>query len=79
MFDGPGTTWLFYGLVSGTVSLDEADVQIVGEGDDQAGWAIAGAGDVDADGLDDLLIGGPGDDDGGEGAGAAWLVLGASL
>lgn len=76
---GPGTTWLFYGLVSGTLSLDEADVQIVGEGDDQAGWAIAGAGDVDADGLDDLLIGGPGDDDGGEGAGAAWLVLASSL
>lgn len=78
-YDGPGTTWLIYGVVSGTVSLDEADVQIIGEGDDQSGYAVAGAGDVDADGRADLLIGGPGDDDGGTDAGAAWLVLASSM
>ena len=46
----------------------------MGDGDDEAGWAISAAGDMDGDGLGDLLVGAPGDDDGGEDAGAVWLV-----
>jgi hypothetical protein len=40
-----------------------------------AGTALSAAGDVDGDGRDDLLIGGPGDSGGGAEAGAAWLVI----
>lgn len=42
---------------------------------DQAGASVAGAGDVDGDGLGDLLIGAP--ERGALGAGAAYLVFGA--
>lgn len=37
------------------------------------------AGDVDGDGLADIVTSGYGDDDGGEDAGAAWLVLGSTI
>jgi hypothetical protein len=69
------------GLVLGSASpiglaLDDADAGYFGETEgDRAGSAVAGAGDVDGDGLDDLLVGAPyADDD----AGAAWLVLGSA-
>ena len=42
---------------------------------DLAGWSVDGGGDVDGDGIDDLLVGGWGV---GEDAGAAWLVRGES-
>lgn len=41
-----------------------------------AGWSVRGAGDVDADGFDDLLIGAPAA--GGDGRGAVYLQLGAA-
>src|SRR5207244_4298529 len=43
---------------------------------DNAGFAVAGAGDVNGDGLDDLLLGAPFADPAGNGSGAAYLVLG---
>ena len=43
------------------------------------GVALAAAGDVNADGFFDLLIGANGDDDGGTYAGAAYLLLGGGL
>jgi len=76
---GPGTAYLLYGPVSGTVSLASADVALRGGGDDEAGFDLCGAGDVDGDGRPDILIGGPGDDDGGEDAGAVWLLLGSTI
>ena len=62
---------------SGTLDLSGADASYVGvhPGDD-AGNAVAGAGDVDGDGFDDLLIGAPYSDDGGSLAGQVYLVLG---
>lgn len=42
----------------------------------QAGASVAGPGDTNGDGFDDLLVGVPGDDSGGDGAGAALLFLG---
>ena len=63
-----------------TIDLSTADAKLVGEGGgrvgDQAGSSVSGAGDVDGDGHDDLLIGAPGHDEGGTQAGAAYLVLG---
>jgi len=46
---------------------------------DLAGFAVSGAGDVDGDGVSDVLIGADCNGDGGELAGKAYLVLGGNL
>ncbi len=74
---GEGAVYLLRGPVTGSVGLATADSKWIGSG--HAGWIAAAAGDVDADGLDDLLLGDPYDDTNGTDAGAAWLVLGGSL
>jgi hypothetical protein len=74
---GGGAVYLLHGSIAGTISLGEADAKWIGEG--YVGWAMAGVGDIDADGLDDLLLGDEWDDTSGSNAGAAWLVLGGSL
>ena len=51
--------------------------QFVGEGQDYAGISVSSAGDVDGDGLTDLIIGASGG--GADGAGAAYLVTAADL
>jgi hypothetical protein len=57
--------------------LSAADASFWGEdADDWSGRAVAGAGDVNGDAYDDLLIGAPLDEDGGSNAGQAYLVLG---
>jgi len=65
--------------VAGEQSLADADVQMAGEGVmDRAGLSVsaAGSGDVTCDGVDDVLVGAPGNDTGGVDAGAAYLVSG---
>ncbi len=46
---------------------------------DYVGFAVAGVGDIDNDGLGDVLIGAYGQDDAGTDAGAVYLVTGAEL
>ena len=46
--------------------------------DDALGWAMAPLPDQDIDGVDDLLLGAPNDDEGGHNAGAAYVLYGAS-
>ena len=51
--------------------------RFVGEGsDDMAGYSVSGAGDIDGDGRDEVMIGAPSNDasDGMSGAGAAYLI-----
>jgi hypothetical protein len=73
-----GAVYLFEGPVTGNYRLWAADARILGElGGDQAGWALSGAGDVDGDGLNDMLIGAPFEHSDGVYTGAAYLVLGA--
>lgn len=43
---------------------------------DFAGYAVAGAGDIDGDGLSDLVVGAYGHDSAGDGAGRAYVVYG---
>ena len=75
-----GAAYLVMGPVSGEVDLSAADAKLVGEAaDDHAGRGVSSAGDVDADGHDDLLVGAYGEASGGSEAGAAYLVLGGSL
>ena len=47
-------------------------------GDDQLGWLVSGAGDVNGDGFDDLIAGAFKGDDGGEDAGEAYVVYGGT-
>ncbi|MFH1466633.1 MAG: integrin alpha [Pseudomonadota bacterium] len=74
-------TWLVHGPVRGVWEVDDIAAYHfdgVNTGD-QAGYAISMAGDADADGLTDLLIGAKGEDSYGENAGAAYLIFGSSL
>jgi hypothetical protein len=58
-----GTAYVVRGPVSGSFSLSAADVKLEGEGDDWMpvgfGRGVAGGGDVDGDGFDDLIVGAP--------------------
>ncbi len=62
------------------VSAAEADYVFLGEQPgDGAGSAASSPGDVDGDGLADVIFGAWGNDDGGDDAGKAYLFLGDSL
>ncbi len=75
-----GIAYLIRGPISGENSLSSADAAFVGEAaNDGAGRSVAGAGDVNADNYDDLLIGAFGRDKGGSDNGAAYVVLGGGL
>ncbi len=75
-----GQAYLILGKSSGWAmgtSLADADASFLGEAEyDYAGSCVADAGDVNADGYDDLLIGSYGNDEGADGAGQAYLILG---
>jgi hypothetical protein len=74
-----GAAYLVYGGISGELSLDEADLVLTGSAaDDNAGVSLSGAGDVDGDGYDDILVGADQEDSGGSNAGAAYLVYGGT-
>ena len=44
--------------------------------DDRSGFSVSSAGDVNGDGLDDLIVGARGDDPNGEQSGASFVVFG---
>ncbi len=64
----------------GQISVADADFAFLGESAyDDAGQSVSGAGDVDGDGVPDLLIGAYGSDEGDTDAGKAYLVLGSTV
>jgi len=72
-----GSAWLFLGPATGASSTSLADAALYGVSKkDWLGYALAAAGDIDADGHADVLLGALGTDEGGTDAGAAWLVQG---
>jgi len=75
-----GDVYVFLGPVSGSSSMSEADFIVTGtENGGGAGSHVAGAGDVDGDGYEDLLIGAESVDGPARYSGAAYLVLGGSF
>jgi FG-GAP-like repeat/Putative metal-binding motif/FG-GAP repeat len=52
-----GAVYVLTGLGAGDISVDDADTILFGAEGEQAGWSLAAPGDVDEDGVDDLLVG----------------------
>ncbi len=81
-----GEAYVIYGKVGSTRTvLDLAGLAasdgFVIQGDevsDLAGWSVSSAGDVNGDGIDDLIVGAPFGDDGGSGAGEAYVIYGVA-
>jgi hypothetical protein len=72
-----GAAFLLSGTTRGEHTISEAACTLLAEAaGDQAGMAVGDAGDVDADGRGDLLVGAPAHSGGVAYGGAAYLVLG---
>jgi len=75
-----GLAYLYFGKNSGwTSDTDPSKADVIFKGENQgdlAGWSLAAAGDVNGDGLADMLIGAPFNNEGGSGSGKVYLVLG---
>ena len=78
-FTSSGATHLVLGSSTGISDMSLADADAVFTGQrlgDYAGSSVSGAGDINADGFDDIIIGAYRDDSAGPDAGAAFIVLG---
>jgi hypothetical protein len=72
-----GSAYLVMGPISASMSLADADAKLIGEvGGDLAGYSLASAGDVNDDGIGDVIIGAYGNDLGDADAGMAYVVYG---
>ncbi|MDH3364567.1 MAG: Ig-like domain-containing protein [Thermoplasmata archaeon] len=61
----------------GDETVPGPDVEIAGSEGEGFGFSVARAGDVNADGIDDLIIGAPDNDSAGLDAGAVYVILGS--
>ena len=78
-----GEVYVIFGKATGFANIDAgslappAGFRIQGDANfDGAGFSVAGAGDVNDDGFDDIIIGAIGGDDGGSNAGEAYVIFG---
>lgn len=78
---GNGAAWILFLNQDGTVaneqklSAAEGGLAATLNGGDRFGEALANAGDIDRDGIIDLAVGAPGDDDAATDSGAVWLLF----
>lgn len=75
--DRRGLAYLFYGSATGITVGNHTRIAHKGLVDDWFGSAVASAGDVDADGFGDLLIGASGVNKAGEDWGVAYVYMGS--
>lgn len=74
---GAGVAYLFAGPLTGTVSVGTAQATLLGQyRGDALGQEIGGPGDINGDGIPDLLMGSPAADRAGTASGAAFVFLG---
>ena len=78
-----GATIVIYGKTGNRGTIDLANpiggdgFTVIGTGAyDRSGTAVAGVGDLNDDGFDDILIGAPSNDTGGDASGAAYIIYG---
>ncbi|MHC5024298.1 MAG: integrin alpha [Planctomycetota bacterium] len=76
-----GAVWILFLNTDGTVKSHQkiSDTQggftgLLGN-NDEFGWSMASLGDLDGDGVADLAVGAPVDDDGGGNRGAVWMLF----
>ena len=75
--ESSGASYVIYGPVSGAMDLCTSDIHYYGESaGDYSGTSNVGGGDLNDDGVPDLLVGAPGNDEAGAEAGAAYVVFG---
>ena len=74
-----GAATLWFGPLTGTQSLSDAWRTVQGEAPDDALGAAVAIGDLDGDGLGDLVLGAPQQDAGPSDAGATYLFFGRDL
>ncbi|MEM9036561.1 MAG: FG-GAP-like repeat-containing protein [Actinomycetota bacterium] len=78
--DGHGAVYVLFLNADGTVKAEQKISSTAGDlvgpldVEDQFGIGVAGLGDIDGDGLPDLVVGANGDDDGGSGRGAVHVL-----
>ncbi len=76
-----GAIWVLFMRANGKVSderkiaPDEGGSESDLDDNDGFGSALAGIGDLDSNGVNDLAVGAPGDDDGGTDRGAVWVLF----
>ena len=71
---GRGAVWTLLLNSDGTVKA-QAKITAGANAGDSFGAALVGLGDVDGDGVSDLGVGAPGNDDGGSNIGAFWVIF----
>jgi len=72
-----GTVYVFFGPLSGTKNIAQANVVLGGASANQlAGYSLAIIGDADSDGYNDILVGAPGDNNS---TGRVYFVSGLTL
>ncbi|NIO28948.1 MAG: hypothetical protein GTO29_10415, partial [Candidatus Latescibacteria bacterium] len=79
--DGHGAVWVLFlnsnGTVKGHQKISDTEGNFTGvlDTNDNFGRSITSLGDLDGDSVTDVAVGAPGDDDGGAGRGAVWVLF----